>query len=388
MENKDQQNKILPSSAGRQNAEVGHVYASSGEVTQKANTVDSNEISLKELILKMGEWWRYLLAMWLTILIVGIAGGLIGLAYAFYKKPIYTAATTFVLESGEGGGGMGQYAGLASMVGIDLGGGGSGIFQGDNIIELYKSRTMIEKALLSTVELDGENQLLIDRYIHINDLRQGWAKKPELANIRFDTKRENFNRVQDSILGIAVKNINKNNLVVSKLDKKLSIMLVEVKSEDEIFSKLFNDQIVKTVNDFYVQTKTKKSLENVTILQQKVDSVRAVMEGAIYRAASVSDATPNLNLTRQVQRSAPIQRSQFTAETNKAILGELVKNLEMSKIALRKETPLIQVVDQPVFPLYKEKLGTARGLILGGIIGGILVVMLLLVRKLFKEILS
>ena len=115
--------------------------------------IDANddEISLKDLILKIREWWKYLLSKWVVILIAGIIGGLIGLGYSFYKKPVYTAKTTFVLESGDGGGAgaLGQYAGLASMVGVDLGGGGGGIFQGDNIIELYKSRTMIEKTLLS-----------------------------------------------------------------------------------------------------------------------------------------------------------------------------------------------------------------------------------------------
>ena len=347
-----------------------------------------DEISLKEIILKLREWWRYLLSKWLVILIAGIIGGLIGLAYAFYKKPVYTATTTFVLESGDGGGAsLGQYAGIASMVGIDLGGGGGGIFQGDNIIELYKSRTMIEKTLLTEIEYKNEKQLLIDRYIEFNKLREKWTDKPELKNVQFKSQAEGFNRIQDSILGETVKDINKSYLTVGKPDKKLSIIKVEVKSKDETFAKVFNEQIVKNVNDFYVQTKTKKSLENVAILQQKTDSVRAVMNGAIYAAASVSDATPNLNVTRQVQRAAPIQRSQFTAETNKAILGELVKNLEMSKMALRKETPLIQVIDKPILPLEKNKFGILAGIIIGGILFGFLTLLVLFIRKIFKNML-
>lgn len=326
------------------------------ETTNTHIQSQDDEISLKELILKLREWYRYLLSKWFIILVAGITGGALGFAYAYFKKPVYTAACTFVLEEGSASGGLGQYAGIASMVGIDLGGSGGGIFQGDNIIELYKSRSMIQKTLLSEVEIDGKKQLLIDRYIEFKKLKEKWTEKAELENIQFQSDRTS-NRTQDSIMGTIVDDVNKNHLFVAKPDKKLSIIKVEVKAKDEPFAKHFNDEIVKNVNDFYVQTRTKKSLENVLILQRKTDSVRAVMNGAVYSAVAVADATPNLNPTRQVQRMVPMQRAQMSVETNKAILGELIKNLEMSKIALHKETPLIQIVDSPILPLAR----TSRG---------------------------
>lgn len=361
---------------------------------QKDSAYKEDEISLKELILKIREWWRYLWSKKWTIIIAGIIGGALGLAYSFSKKPVYTATTTFVLESGEkSGGGIAAYAGIASMMGIDLGGGG-GIFQGDNILELYKSRTMIEKTLFSPVDGVGK-QPLIERYIEINKMRRGWEKKPELKKLHFtiadlnqkvvDAKTQ---RLRDSVIGKIVEGIAKGSLSLTKPDKKLSIIKVDVKSVDEIFAKRFNEELVKNVNDFYVETKTKKSLSNVAILQRKTDSVRAVMNGEIYSAAVVADATPNLNPTRQVQRAAPVQRAQFSAETNKAVLGEMVKNLEMSKMALLKETPLVQVVDEPVYPLYKERLGKAKGIVIGGVIFGFLTVFILLLRAVIKNIMQ
>ncbi|MNQ86252.1 hypothetical protein D3C85_1014400 [compost metagenome] len=155
-----------------------------------------------------------------------------------------------------------------------------------------------------------------------------------------------------------------------------------------MFSKEFNNQIVKTVNEFYKNTKTKKSLENVTILKEKTDSVRAIMNGAIFTAVAITDATPNLNPTRQVQRMVPVQRSQYTAETNKAVLSELIKNLEMTRMSLLKETPLIQLVDSPIYPLTKEQFGKSKGIIFGGLIGGILVCIYLILRRMLKIILA
>lgn len=357
----------------------------------EASSNTSNEVSVKDIILKVNEWYRYIKSKWLVIVLFGILGAFVGLGIAYLKKPVYIASTTFVLEDGEKGGGLGQYAGLASMVGLDIGGGGGGIFQGDNILELYKSRTMIEKTLLTTVIYQGKKELLVDHYISFNKLRAEWDKKAALRNISFDglsTGSGVKSRLQDSLLGTIVKDINKNYLIVSKPDKKTSIINAVVRAKDEFFAKTFNDQIVKNVNDFYIQTKTKKSLLNVAILQQKTDSVRAVMNGAIYSAAVVVDNTPNLNPTRQAQRAAPMQRSQFNAEANKVVLAELVKNLELSKMALRKETPLIQVVDAPVLPLDKEKLSKMIAVLIGGIVFSFITGFFLIARRIFRKILN
>ena len=355
------------------------------------NKEQSGEISIRNVILKIHEYYRYLLSKWVTILIFGMIGGILGIAASILKKTSYIATTTFVLGESEGGGGLGQYSGLASMVGLDVGGGGGGIFQGDNILELYKSRTMIEKTLLTEVDNEGKKELLIEDYITFNKLREQWNKIPELKGIRFTVRDEKSlhlksSRLQDSILGSIVKDINKSYLNVSKPDKKLSVILAEVKSPDEFFAKTFNDQIVKNVNDFYVQTKTEKSVKNIAILQQKTDSVRAVMNGSLSTVAAINDATPNLNITRQAQRTAPVQRSQFNAETNKAVLGQLLQNLEISKMSLLKETPLIQVIDQPVYPLEKKRLSKSVGMVVGGLVCGFLVVIFLIFKKIIKNL--
>jgi len=388
MENRDQPAPHFTSSAS---SEIPvRVSEYSGSNVKGGDTAsEADEVSMKDILLSLRQWYRYLISKWLVILVAGLIGACIGLAYTWAKKPVFVAATTFVLESGEGGGGMGQYAGLASMVGIDLGGGSSGIFQGDNIIELYKSRSMIEKSLLSEIQYEGKKQLLVERYVDVNQLRQAWSESPALKNFQFNAAPdEKSSRLQDSLISVIVSDINENYLKVEKPDKQLSIIMVEVQARDEFFAKVFNEQIVKNVNDFYVQTKTKKSLDNVAIIQQKTDSVRTVMNGAIYSAATIADATPNLNPTRQVQRVAPQQRSQVTVETNKAILSELVKNLEMSKIAVLKETPLIQIIDRPVFPLEMRKVSKAKGVVLGFILVAFLTGLILTARLFFKKIME
>lgn len=353
------------------------------EVKRLNNSVE--QVSLKDLILKTQDWINYFVSKWYFFLVIGILGAFLGYFYAKYKKVNYIATTTFVLENGGQGGGLGQYAGMAAMVGIDVGGSSQGMFQGDNLLELYKSRKMIEAALLQKSPSDS-SKILMDRYLSLYGARANWEKKsPDLLKINFQNL-SGQNRMRDSILQKAVIEINKDILKVGMLDKKSSIIKVDVSSNDEVFSKEFNQALVNEVNAFYIETKTKKSLINIKILQNKADSVRGIMNGSINIAASVADATPNLNPTRQAQRLVPTQRAQFSAETNKAILGQLIQNLEMAKMALMKEAPLIQEVDEPIYPLMNTKLSKSLYTVIGAILAGFFVFIFLFTNRIYNKL--
>jgi len=344
------------------------------------------QTSLREIIDTLNAMFRYIFQKWKVIFIVGIIGAVLGLAYSIYKKPTYTATLTFVLEDGEGmGGALGQYAGLASMVGIDLGGAsGGGIFKGDNIMELYKSRSIIAKSLLGSFD---DKDLLIDRYIAFNNLRANWTKNPKLKNINFHVPSDQFTVQHDSILTDAVKTINKKMLEVTKPDKKLNIIKVEVEAKDEGFAKKFTETLVKEVNGFYTDTKTKKSTENLRILQKQTDSVKAELRKAISGVASSNDAIPNANPARQILK-VPGQNKQIDVKANTAILEELVKNLEISKVSSRNNRPLIQIIDAPVLPLTKNAMGKVLGVIIGGLLAGFLAVFIYCAKFVFKSLLE
>jgi len=344
---------------------------------------NADEISFKDVILKLRRAFKYLKSKWLIILCFGIAGALIGVAYATFKKPQYTAKCTFVLDEGSSHSSLGQYAGLASLAGIDLSNNGGGLFEGDNILELYKSRTMIEKALLSNASFDGKTYSIIERYINFNHLRKKWKDKDGIDSINFNGNPQTFNRKQDSIISDLTELFNKKILSVSKPDKKLSIIEVDITSDDELFAKNFNDKLVETVNNFYVLTKTKKTLHNVAILQKQADSVRAILNNSISGVAAAVDVSPNANPMMQSLR-VPSQRKQVDVQTSSAIYSGIVQNLELAKVTLRQETPLIQVIDEPVLPLKITKISKAQALIIGMFVLAFLASFFLLLKKTFN----
>lgn len=352
-------------------------------------TQETEEISLKELILKAKEWFSYLLSQWKIIVLVGIIGAGLGLTYSLIKKPIYTATLSFALEDEKGGGGLGGALGLASSFGLDLGGGGGGIFTGANLTELFKSRSMVEKTFLSGVYVEGKEISLAEMYIRNKEWRKAWTKNPKLSRIKFlpNVNRKSFTREQDSILGKMYQSLMISGLSVGQKDKKVAIINIDVSSTDELFSKYFCEALAKQVGTFYIQTRSKKARLNMAILEHQVDSIRGELNGAITGVAVANDNTFNLNPALNVRR-APSARRQVDVQANTAILTELVKQAELAKVTLRKETPLIQVIDRPILPLEKERFGKAKGILIGGMLAGFLIVFVLIVKKIIKSLLD
>jgi hypothetical protein len=349
----------------------------------------NDEITLKELLLKVKEWYTYLLSQWKTIVLAGSIGALLGLGYSFTKKPIYTAILTYALEDGKAAGGLGGALGLASSFGLDLGSAGSnnGAFAGANLMELFKSRAMVEQTLLAPVTQNNKTISLAEMFIQDKKWRDKWEEKSKLKNLQFlpNADKSKFTRAQDSIFGVIYNDLSKNALTVEQKDKKVAIGTITLKGTNEYFAQQFTLALTNTVTDFYIETKSKRAKENMDILIRQTDSIRAELNGAITGVAVANDNTFGLNPALNVKR-VPSAKRQVDVQANTAILTELVKQTELAKVTLRKETPLIQVIDQPILPLPKEKLGKVKGILLGGIIAGFLTVLGLIVRRIFKEI--
>jgi uncharacterized protein involved in exopolysaccharide biosynthesis len=348
-------------------------------------TPQKDEITLKELLLKTGEWFRYLRSKWLIIGLVSILGAALGFWYATTQKPTYTASLSFALE--EEGAGASAAMGLASQLGLDIGGATSGgAFKGANVLEIFKSRLMIQKALLEPVA-NNSKKSLAELYIDANEWRKAWKEKKNLKNIQFPVHAAGLSRTQDSVLGLIHEKLMKQELTVGQKDKKNSVIFVELATKSEEFSKNFTETLAVIVSDFYIETKSKKAKNNLAILERQRDSIRAALNGSLTGVAVSNDQVFGLNPALNVRRVPGIKK-EVDVQANTAILTELVKQTELARINVRKETPLIQVIDKPILPLKKEKFGKTKGLVLGGFLAAFLVTGVLIGRKVLKRIMD
>lgn len=343
----------------------------------------NHQITLSELTTKIREITFQLKKNYKILILAFAIGCLAGISYALLRDKEYKAELSFVLADNSGsGGGLSAYAGIASQFGIDLGGIGesNGLFKGDNILEFIKSRRIISQALLNEVVIDGKSELLANRYAEAAGFREDWDKEADTKGFLFAKDRHGL---QDSLIQVLYFHILKKTLVVSKPDKKLNIIQVTTKSTDELFAKKFTDELINNVMTFYVDTKTKKEQENLDILTHQVDSVRKKLYEALGGAAEANDNNPNPNQARQ-KLQVLSQRKRVDAQVNGKILEELVKNQELARISLRKEMPIIQIIDAPLLPLQNNSIGPIKAGILGALVFSFLVAAFVMLKVLLK----
>lgn len=289
---------------------------------------------------------RYILCKKFVLIIAGIVGLLLGCTYAYFKKPVYTGAISFTVqeENKLSGGGL---LSLASSFGLDAGG-TSGLFYGENLEHVFKSRKMVEKTLLQAYPTSS-NRTYADVYIDILNIRSQ-MKLPDNFTILANQIPQNKRR-QDSVITFLHKFMNLGFFEVMRPDKKLDIYEASFKSTNEQFSKCFVEEILKQVSIFYTETKTRKAKLNVDVLERRVDSIRNALGILVYQKASDADA--NVNPIFQTPK-AKEQTKQIDMTALGAGYGELLKNLELARYTLLKETPLFQIIDEPKFPLKKK----------------------------------
>ncbi|MDO9633775.1 MAG: hypothetical protein Q7J05_01865 [Paludibacter sp.] len=344
----------------------------------ETNKLSGGDISLTEIIESITGFLKFLISKWVVILAFGFGGALIGLVASFMIKPKYTANLSFSLvEKGNTTSGL---ASLASTFGFGgLLGGGGDAFTGDNLLEIIKSRYAIEKTLLTSINFEGEQMTMVDAYLRFMQMSNQWKKSKniELRTISYPVhqNRETFSRTQDSVLYVVYDNIfNKEGLNVIRKNKKINIVNVSLTSKNEVFSKLFVENLMSQTYEFYKVTRTAQSRSNINMMQHAADSIKNLYENALYNSAGISQVNINSALQLAV---VPRLQEEYNAQLYGTVYAEVLKNLETLRLDLARETPIIQIIDTPIYPLKKTKLGKIKGVVYGGFLGGISILLLL-----------
>ncbi|MEO9021712.1 MAG: Wzz/FepE/Etk N-terminal domain-containing protein [Ginsengibacter sp.] len=320
---------------------------------------------------------KFLLKNWWLFLIIGLLAGIAGIFYAASQKPQYKSSLTFALDDDKSGGGIGNFLNLASQFGISIGS-GKDIFAGDNILEIMKSRRMVERVLLSVDTFNNKPYTFIEYYLKEIVDRQPNSK---IKNINFPVgqSRNTFTYQQDSLLYKIQQIFSNKYIVAQRPDRKLSIYEVNVTSPNEKFTKDFTDKIVAETNSFYIEIRTKKAKETLDILEKRAADMKGNLNSSITNKATVQDVNINPAFS---EAQVPIQKQQANIQVYGAAYGEMFKNLELARFQYLNEIPLMQIIDRADYPMEKIKTGKLST----AIIFAIFFDLLLLLALWFKEI--
>ena len=338
-------------------------------------SLPNNTVALTDIIASAKNFIKFIQSKLKLLGLLIVLGGVLGLAYYFITSPKYQATATFIVEEKSSGSGL---AGMAGQLGFDISsltGGNAGLFDGDNILEIIKSRNIVESVLLSRIDVtdSANNKTLADLYYETSGLKNKLVgKSNDLANLNFSNinKGVAHSILQDSVLYMMIEKINKENLNVQRTNKKGSIISINTVYTNPQFSKLFSERLLNETSEMYIKIKVGNLSSNITRLQNKADSLQALLNKTSYQSAALNTFDANEAYKSSAVPEEMSQRDKLVLNT---LYAEVVKNVEILRISLINQKPIIQVLDLPKFPLvnqqksflFIELIGIFAGLVIG-----------------------
>lgn len=299
----------------------------------------SDEIDLRELfsILWQGKWW----IIGVTFLFFAAS-----LVYALSLPNTYKSEVLLAPAEENSGGGlagkMGQLGGLASLAGVNIGGG-----ETDKIfiaIEVLKSREFISKFIVKYNLLvplmaakgwdrSGE-QLLIDRNIY-DDERKLWVRKPTHLRPAKPTQQEAYKKFI-KLLGISK-------------DKETNLVSVSVEHYSPVVAKDWVDGLVKSINEEVKRRKMVEAKKSIKYLTDQLGKTSiADMQAVFYE-----------------------------------LIEDQTKTVMFAEV---RDEYVFKTIDRAVVP--EQRVGPKKSLIcvLGTVLGGIIGVVFMLISCFVKKI--
>ena len=238
-------------------------------------------------------------------------------------------------------------------------------------------------------EPSSKGQTIADYYIQINDLASAFESKnitTKSLNFAGLTEGAKHTIQQDSILYILYSRINKN-LNVEKKSKKSTIITLEVVSGDQVFSKVFAEELLKQTSDLYIDIKTGNLSRSIDKIQQKTDSllniinnisnktsklIVPVIEDLVNENAAMKYRKENYRNKFTYNNTTPIEQTTRERTVAYTMYAEMAKNLETLKLSLINQTPVIQVLDSPKYPMFDQRTPARYFLLIGIAVGIVL----------------
>lgn len=307
-------------------------------------------------------WVQFLAGKWVYIVLFCFIGIIAGIIYAKKQSIQFESYLTFSLDEASRSSG----GGLSSLVAqFGIGTPDNNLFSGDNIVEVIKSRTILERVLLSTDSFNGKAVTMIDYFNQIQSKNIDKETSSKNAKIFFSpgfTKATSTYQ-QDSVLFKVYGDILKNNLIASRPDKQLNIYVIKFKSPNEKYTKIFTDKILSETTKFYTELKTKKSESTLKVLEQRIAAIKGNLNESISSKASSQDANVNPAFAAA---QVPLQKQQLNMQVYGTAYGELYKNLELARFQFLQDIPLLQVINNSDYPMKKLETGWVKSALAGG----------------------
>lgn len=354
----------------------------------QSQVYQQDEITLRDLILKLKEYFTEVLRKWwiIALIMIPICGYFL---YQHYQTPTtYTANLTFMVNEDEGN----SVSSIGSILG-QIGVGGTGRrsrYNLDKILQLSKTRNILGKAVFDSCVIGGKNDFIANQIISFYQLDNKWAKnKPEFDGFRFSHRKlndfeKNENIAFKRIIGLIAGNPNGGHegIVSNSYAEQTGIMTLSANTINPSLSVALIQSLYHHLGKFYIENSTEKQKVTYDLVSAKKDSILNALQNAEYALATFRESNRNMIDSRSKLKESRLSREVLVGTQAYA---EAVKNVEFSDFALKNMTPFIQSIDEPILPIAPVGSSLLITLIKSIIIGGFIGTLFVIFRKIFRD---
>lgn len=341
-------------------------------------------ISLKDIWVFIVQILEFALKKWRPLLVAGLAGGVLGFAYASFQKPVYYARLSFLLNENE----QSQSLNLSSLAGLaGISGMSGGNVNEEKLLFIANSRFLMGTALLQEAEIGGANNLMVNHFIDLYNMSADFKSDTALKEFSYFTHKrlEDLNYAENKIMDKILKIITEGKQFTVDSKKKSGIVsqysgviILEYKSFNEVFAKTFVEILYTHLSKYYTNKTIQRQLKNYALIKERADSIQEVLHSKENYGAQMFD--DNIGVIK-MQGIVELERNKRDIGMLSLMYGEVLKNLEVAKFTLENQTPVFQTIDLPTYPLEKKKMSRLYAAITFAAIAGFCFFIWLLIKN-------
>lgn len=342
----------------------------------------NDQFTLETVFIKLMGFLPFVKSNIKIISLFTVLGLLTGLGVEFYRSSNTLKKTkiVFVLETESADNGL---AGLASSLGLGAPSSGGSLFSGENFKELLQTKNIYRLAILTKVRVGNKEDYFGNFFLkHSNIQDHEWSDLPvDFINHRFKTGNLDSISIQDKNIINSISGYLKDNTSIYFDNPKSSFQTLTVESRNDTLTHIWAQLYLKTITDYYISTKTKKSKELLVIMDKRVDSLRSALYFTQGKLANYNDQNQQIIF----QRARVIaERLQMNSTQLQALYFDALRNYDNLKFSLVKESPLLTIIEDSELPIFTLPYSWGKIIAIGFILGFLLGCFIAYLRFLYR----
>jgi hypothetical protein len=248
----------------------------------------------------------------------------------------------------------------------------------DKLMELVKSRRLVQRTLLKKAKIDGVDDYLGNHFIELLDYRETiWANNEKLKNYRFTTDTISpLNKLDNTVINLLYAESVKKGL--SHVVSPSQIVTLKYSGLTEEFTLRFLILHYNAVVEYFIETSVEKqNLQYLDLVKETEILTKEVAE-AEKEYSNSFDAN---QLGERMKSIVAQEKRNKDLEFLYTNYYELVTHRNVNKKILETMRPIVQTLEVPVLPLSVTSSNPLSALKMGGIIGFVLGVLIVIIRK-------